>query len=188
MKMETHTTAGPVARPPVSRSNRPLGGRKLTNRHATADWCARQFKPKPDFDRFEAVQILEEIGSQIPADLLMTPQLIAHLRLLPRWGIPMPFGSQRFLCWCSAAPEPSLVDVGVVSESACGLRAASSRRPDKPCCRNTQSSGCSGSSFWRSSSLPKWMGSSIRSSVADPRTRPTLVSPCFSSTAPVTSA
>jgi len=32
MKMEQHTTTRP--------RSKPLGGRKFTDRHATADWCA----------------------------------------------------------------------------------------------------------------------------------------------------
>lgn len=62
-RMEHITTT----RSSAGSESRPLGGRKLTNHHATAEWCARQFKPKPDFDRFEAVQILEEIGTAMPA-------------------------------------------------------------------------------------------------------------------------
>ncbi len=75
MKMEQHTTTTASSRPQATPRARPLGGRKFTDRHATADWCARRFKPKPDFDRLEAVQILEEIGTHLPQDRRMTPQL-----------------------------------------------------------------------------------------------------------------
>ena len=79
-RMEHITTT----RSSAGSESRPLGGRTLTNHHATAEWCARQFKPKPDFDRFEAVQILEEIGAAMPVAVRLSPQLITHLRLLVR--------------------------------------------------------------------------------------------------------
>lgn len=111
MKMESHTTTRPPAgtseRPPT----KPLGGRKLTNQHATAEWCAQRFRPKPDFDRFEAVQILEEIGSQLPGEWRMTPQLIAHLRLLVRMTMPRDWHDGTPVVWMSVKKTADLLGI-----------------------------------------------------------------------------
>ena len=97
MKMEQFTTTRNSARS----ESRPLGGRKFTDRHATAERCAQRFRPKSDFDRFEAVQILEEIGSQLPDEWRMTPQLIAHLRLLVRMTRPRDWHDGTPVVWMS---------------------------------------------------------------------------------------
>ena len=41
---------------------------------------ARHFNPDPDFDRFEAVRILERYGTRLPER--WSRSLIAHVRLL----------------------------------------------------------------------------------------------------------
>ena len=103
MKMEQHTT--------TTVCSRPLGGRKFTDRHATAERCAQRFRPKPDFDRFEAVQILEEIGSQLPDQWRMTPQLIAHLRLLVRMTRPRDWHDGTPVVWMSVKKTAELLGV-----------------------------------------------------------------------------
>ena len=111
MKMEKHTTTTARSRPQATPRARPLGGRKFTDRHATADWCARRFKPKPDFDRFEAVQILEEIGTHLPQDRRMTPQLIAHLRLLVRMTRPRNWHDGMPVVWMSVKKTAELLGI-----------------------------------------------------------------------------
>ena len=111
MKMEQHTTTTARSRPQATPRARPLGGRKFTDRHATADWCARRFKPKPDFDRFEAVQILEEIGTHLPQDRRMTPQLIAHLRLLVRMTRPRDWHDGMPVVWMSVKKTAELLGI-----------------------------------------------------------------------------
>ena len=103
MKMEQHTT--------TTACSRPLGGRKFTDRHATAERCAQRFRPKPDFDRFEAVQILEEIGSQLPDEWRMTPQLIAHLRLLVRMTRPRDWHDGTPVVWMSVKKTAELLGI-----------------------------------------------------------------------------
>ena len=56
------------------------GNRKITQSHQMAAMLARQFNPDPDFDRFEAVRILERYGTRLPER--WSRSLIAHVRLL----------------------------------------------------------------------------------------------------------
>lgn len=63
-----------------SPGRRATGNRKITRYHQQAAMLAGMFTPDPDFDRFEAVRILERYGARMPNR--WSRSLIAHIRLL----------------------------------------------------------------------------------------------------------
>ena len=70
--METITDVRPA--------RRATGNRKITEDHQLAAMLAGKFQPEPDFDRFEAVRILERFGARMPNR--WSRALVAHIRLL----------------------------------------------------------------------------------------------------------
>ena len=72
--MKTQNTA--VIRPPAP------GTRVLNSTHKRANIMANRFQAEPEFDRFEAVHLLKQIGTALPKEKRWSNSLIRHIELL----------------------------------------------------------------------------------------------------------
>ena len=64
---------------------RPVGSRITTNAHMLTEKHARAFQPEPDFNKFEVIHLLKEVGLKLPENeygLRWTHKLITHLEFL----------------------------------------------------------------------------------------------------------
>ena len=85
---------------------RPLGGRKYSTMHDWADYRARQCRVSGQFDRFEAVRILEKIGTRLPVNESgerWSLTLIEHLRLLVAYTRDEDWYQGRPIVWLSVS-------------------------------------------------------------------------------------
>lgn len=79
------------------------GTRVLSETHIRANRVAESFSPEPDFDRFEAVQLLKQIGRKLPKPDRWSNGLIRHIELLVSFTQVADWLNGRPIVWMSVA-------------------------------------------------------------------------------------